>query len=61
MAVPDRSLKTLVSGSDPFCILDEFCKSQPGGYLAVAQNIVLEGRTTCSAMSPSAATGFCLR
>ena len=43
VAVPDRSLKTLVSGSDPFCILDEFCKSQPGGYLAVAQNIVLEG------------------
>lgn len=43
VSVPDRSLKTLVSGSAPFCILDEFCKSQPGGYLAVAQNIVLEG------------------
>ena len=41
VAVPDRSLKTLVSGSDPFCILDEFCKSQPGGYLAVAQNLSL--------------------
>ena len=61
VAVPDRSLKTLVSGSDPFCILDEFCKSQPGGYLAVARTSCWRGRTTCSAMSPSAATGFCLR
>ena len=27
----------------PFSILDEYCKSQPGGYLAVAQRIVLMG------------------
>lgn len=41
--VPTRSMKTLVSGVAPFCILDEYCKNQPGGYLAVAQRIVLEG------------------
>ena len=41
--VPDRSTKTLISGVAPFSILDEYCKSQPGGYLAVAQRIVLMG------------------
>jgi len=41
--VPGRSLKALLSGRNPFCILDEFCKAQPGGYLAVAQRLVLEG------------------
>ena len=41
--VPHRSLKALVSHSAPFCILDEFCQTQDGGYLAVAQEIVLEG------------------
>ena len=43
MPVPQRSLKALVSRSAPFCILDEFCKTQNGGYLAVAQEIVLNG------------------
>lgn len=43
VAVPERSLKALVAGSAPFCILDEFCQTQDGGYLAVAQEIVLEG------------------
>lgn len=41
--VPERSLKALVSHSAPFCILDEFCQTQDGGYLAVAQEIVLKG------------------
>lgn len=41
--VPERSTKTLISGVAPFSILDEYCKSQPGGYLAVAQRIVLMG------------------
>ena len=41
--LPERSLKTLVSGLSPFCILDEFCRNEPGGYLAVAKKIVLEG------------------
>ena len=41
--LPERSLKTLVSGLTPFCILDEFCKNEPGGYLAVAKQIVLDG------------------
>ncbi|MDD6213416.1 MAG: RyR domain-containing protein [Clostridiales bacterium] len=43
VTVPERSLKALVAGSAPFCILDEFCGAQDGGYLAVAQEIVLEG------------------
>ena len=43
MPVPQRSLKALVSHFSPFCILDEFCQTQNGGYLAVAQEIVLEG------------------
>lgn len=43
MPVPQRTLKALVSRSAPFCILDEFCKTQSGGYLAVAQEIVLSG------------------
>lgn len=43
MPVPQRSLKALVSHSSPFCILDEFCQTQNGGYLAVAQEIVLDG------------------
>lgn len=41
--VPKRSLKALVSHSAPFCILDEFCQTQNGGYLSVAQEIVLDG------------------
>ena len=41
--VPDRSLKALVSGIAPFSILDEYCKTQPGRYLAVAERIVYEG------------------
>ena len=43
MPVPKRSLKALVSHSAPFCILDEFCQTQDGGYLAVAQEIVQAG------------------
>ena len=41
--VPERSLKALVSGISPFSILDEYCKTQPGRYLAVAERIVYEG------------------
>ncbi len=41
--IPKRSLKALVSHSAPLCILDEFCQRQNGGYLAVAEEIVLEG------------------
>ena len=41
--VPERSLKELVSGISPFSILDEYCKTQPGRYLAVAERIVYEG------------------
>ena len=41
--VPERSLKELVSGICPFSILDEYCKTQPGRYLAVAERIVYEG------------------
>ena len=43
--VPKRSLKALVSNSAPFCILDEFCQTQDGGYLALAQEIVRDGPT----------------
>ena len=41
--IPERSLKVLVSGIAPFSILDEYCKAQPGRYLAVAERIVYEG------------------
>ena len=41
--LPERSLKTMVSGLAPFCILDEYCRNEPGGYLAVAKKIVREG------------------
>ncbi len=44
--VPERSLKVLVSGNDSFSILDEYCKAQPGRYLAVAEQIVYEGLDT---------------
>lgn len=43
IGVPERSLKTLVAGTQPFCIADEYCRSQPGGYLSVAERIVYEG------------------
>ncbi len=43
VTVPERSLKELVSGIAPFSILDEYCKKQPGRYLAVAERIVYEG------------------
>ncbi len=42
--VPERNLKTLVAGLAPFSILDEYCKTQNGGYLSVAQKIVISGR-----------------
>lgn len=41
--IPNRSLKTLVANTAPFSILDEYCKSQPGQYLAVAKQIVTDG------------------
>ena len=43
VCIPARSLKVLVSGIAPFSILDEYCKAQPGRYLAVAERIVYEG------------------
>ena len=36
-------MKTLVANTAPFSILDEYCKSQPGQYLAVAKQIVTDG------------------
>ncbi len=41
--VPERNSKTLVAGLAPFSILDEYCKKQNGGYLSVAQRIVIAG------------------
>ncbi|MDD5922024.1 MAG: AAA family ATPase [Eubacteriales bacterium] len=41
--VPDRSMKTMVTKSAPFCILDEYCKTQPGRFLSVAERIVTDG------------------
>ena len=41
--VPDRSMKTLISGKFPFCILDEYCKNTPGGYLSIGSKIVTDG------------------
>lgn len=41
--VPERNQKTLVAGLAPFSILDEYCKKQNGGYLSVAQKIVISG------------------
>ena len=41
--VPERSMKTLVSGLAPFCILDEYCRKQKGGYMAEAEKIVIAG------------------
>lgn len=43
IAVPQRSLKSLSSRRTPFCILDEYCKKEDGGYLGVAKKIVKEG------------------
>ncbi len=43
IAVPERSLPALLENISPFVILDEYCKKQPGGYLAVAERIVFEG------------------
>ena len=41
--VPERSMKALVAGIAPFCILDEYCANHPGGYLNVAEQIVYAG------------------
>ncbi len=41
--VPERNSKTLLAGLAPFSILDEYCKKQNGGYLSVAQRIVIAG------------------
>ena len=43
IAVPERSMKALVSNLSPFCILDEYCRNQKGGYLAEAEKIVIAG------------------
>lgn len=43
VAVPERSLKALTGNTAPFCILDEYCKNYPGGYLSVAEMIVYVG------------------
>lgn len=43
ISVPNRPLKTMLSGRFPFCILDEFCQKRPGGYLAIASQIVTDG------------------
>lgn len=50
--IPERSLKVMVSGNAPFSILDEYCKSQPGRYLAVAEKIVYEGMEILSQNVP---------
>lgn len=41
--LPERSLKVLAADAAPFCILDEYCKNYPGGYLSVAEMIVYVG------------------
>ena len=41
--VPERTAKALASEMAPFRILDEYCKEQSGGYLSVAQRIVMAG------------------
>ncbi len=41
--LPERSLKVLAAKASPFCILDEYCKNYPGGYLSVAEMIVYVG------------------
>ncbi len=41
--LPERSLKVLAAKTSPFCILDEYCKNYPGGYLSVAEMIVYVG------------------
>lgn len=52
VGIPDRGIKELVSGSAPFSILDEYCKTQPGRYLAVAERIVQEGTEALSQHVP---------
>ena len=41
--VPDRNMIQLVSGSFPFCILDEYCRNRKGGYMAEAEKLVIFG------------------
>lgn len=41
--IPRRSAKALATGRAPFCILDEFCQRQEGGFLKVARDVVIEG------------------
>ena len=52
VAVPERSSKALVADMAPFSILDEYCKKQNGGYLAVAQRIVIAGTAELNAHVP---------
>lgn len=55
--IPKRSLKELVSGISPFSILDEYCKKQPGRYLAVAEHIVYAGMDEISRRIPTCRYG----
>ena len=41
ISVPERSMKQLVSGTNPFCILDEYCKNRKGGYMGEAEKLVI--------------------
>jgi len=57
VAVPERSLKELIAGISPFSILDEYCKTQPGRYLSVAEQIVYEGTDLISRHVPTCRYG----
>ncbi len=59
--VPDRSLKTLVSVPTPSASWTSSANLSPGAIWQWPRTSCWRGRTTCSAMSPSAATGCCLR
>ena len=52
VVIPERGIKELVSGIAPLSILDEYCKTQPGRYLAVAERIVYEGTEVISRQVP---------
>ena len=38
ISVPERSMKQLVSGTNPFCILDEYCKTGKAAIWAKQKN-----------------------
>ncbi len=41
--LPVTSERVLLSGADPFCILDAYAEHYKGGYLAMAKKLVIEG------------------